>query len=413
MKRLVFGKKEMDFENPDKNFSIIATKATEVCPGAEVKRVGNVKVIVRRADTVARKRLIDEIHGEYKNAKVEEKGDRVVIDIGLPLAEKIEKEKKKRQPLLQQIKKARRSQSSVESAWIDEFGGVSPRTPSPRLKLRHVSPRVASNVGLRQLRAKAEKKRRPSQGDILLGVRHILERAQDAYVQQEDTRALDTVHKMFDKYQKLADRIQQNARVQGVARLLQQAEAEVAALEWEKELEEKEKARRAVHALKHVVDQIKKGEIRLKAVDRGADEWAAQLAQEGRVVGIRQKMSAPLAQIRKGKKNLRKVGIDAVQRRLQKAVEAVVEDEKKRIRAEEAAMEWGRELDAERELAQSRSKCKEWVKSGRTKNPFNTSGRGRKLHTDGPTADDIDLFCKDPLWFCENKKKARLALKAC
>jgi hypothetical protein len=415
MRHLMFGKKEMNFEDPDTNYEIVIAKAEEICPDADVRRMGNVKVIIRTASADARKRLIDAIHSEYKNAHIEEKDDRVVINIGIPIVKKLEKQKEKRRPLFEQIKKALKTPSPVNEPWIDRFGGPAspPKTPSKPLRLRHVTPRVAENAGIRQIRARTDKRQRPSETPILEGVRNILARAQEAYIQREDARALDTVHKMFEKYQNLANRIHENARVEGVAHLIEQAEAEVHALEWAKELEEKEKARRAVQTLKNVVDQIKKGGVRLRPVsDGGAAEWAAELDQKARVAQIRNRLEAPLEQIKKVRKNLRKIGTDDVQRRLDNAIRLIHQAERQRIRADRAAQEWGRQLDAEK--ISTRTKCKTWADGDRTHNPFNTSNRGRPLLRDGPTAKEIDLFCADPIIFCSKKNnRSRLASKIC
>lgn len=356
----------LDYWKPIQNYKIVRTEARSVNGEVEVKKAGEVKAVVANLSEAEKNKLIRALKRKYKNAQVEDKGNRLLVKIGWSMAEK----KKNSKGLMDQIKNF--GKATPKPNFIDMWGGID-QTPKPK-RLRAVKVKKPMNIGLLQKEEKVKRaKQVKSMSPLFKNIRDMFQKAENKYQRVKDIRSTEQVGDMFQKYQKMQQRMNANKQVQGVGRMFQEAQNEIGALEWKKQLEQKQRLDHILNILKPLVAQIKKKEH-----------------------------------------NLKKIGLAGVEDKQKARFQNILQQQKQRIKNDKAAQQWGKQLDQKKRLKQKTGdKCAQWKSGNRKHNPFNDTKRGRPMDPKGPTARMIDEYCVAPSLFCEKPRSNTLWKKIC
>lgn len=252
----------------DDNFNWVKGHTLLQYPDAMVRRLGNVRVVVSGLGEADLKKLVRFFSRSIDNIDAELKdGERIVVRIANTEKQDIQKAKKStdRKKLLEAIS-------------------------NPAKKLRHVAPPAPLNVGIQEVKARVQRLKQVEQSaQVLESVHDMFQAAQKKYA--ADAQSTQDIHHLFDKYEGIVQRLEQTQKVEGVADLFREAEAQVRVIKTAKNLEDKEKLNKAVHALQPIVAKTKT--LACKLAKTGAKKSLASkvLTGQAKAVGAVEKVA--------------------------------------------------------------------------------------------------------------------------
>lgn len=361
---------ELDYrpENAQKNFRIISQQVTKLHDG-DIIHVGNVRMIVKGLEN-ARKRgkIVKALLRVFPNIEVEERPDRLVIKTSF----------KKKQHLKHLGEKA------------------------PKQLLQDIR---WQNALLNPVQA-------PKVKDVLLG-QALMEKVFKKTQEKADNWS--NILKMAQDIEKKLQRNKADEKIQGVERMIQQAQGQYAAKQWQKQLQEKARVGEIKKKFAPVVKQLLEKPVRLRVVDdHGAAQWLAQLQQKQKAQKVGQLMAPVHKKIKLVKPRQENKGqLARVEKIRQNMANALLEIAKgtgahrlKPVGAQDAgALQWAQQLQQGK---QKDTPCEAW-QVDKSHNPFNKTNKGPKLHPGSPSFKEVFERCGNKKAFCEkvknNKKK--------
>jgi hypothetical protein len=240
----------------DDNFNWVKGHTLLQYPDATVRRVGDVRAVISGLEEVDLKKLVRFFKRSIDNMDAEIKdGERIVVRIANTVNQDVQKAKKStdRKKMLDDIKKVGKP---AKSYWLKAFEDPYGLDQEP-MKLRHVQAPKQVNVGIEQVKARVQRlKQVQKNAQVLEAVHDMFETAQKKYA--DDAQSTQDIHHLFQKYEGIVQRLEDTQKMQGVADLFVEAEAQVKAIKTAKTSNDKEKLKKAVHALQPLVAKTQK-----------------------------------------------------------------------------------------------------------------------------------------------------------
>jgi len=235
----------------DDNFNWVKGHTLLQFPEASVRRVGDVRAVISGLEEVDLKKLVRFFKRSIDNIDAEVKdGERIVVRIANTVKQDVQKAKKStdRKKLMEDIKKVGKP---AKSYWLKAFQDPYGLDQEP-VKLRHVQAPKQVNVGIQEVKARVQRlKQVQKNAQVLEAVHHMFETAQKKYA--DDAQSTQDIHHLFQKYEGIVQRLEQTQKMQGVADLFVEAEAQVKSIKKAKTGSDKQKLKKAVHALQPLV----------------------------------------------------------------------------------------------------------------------------------------------------------------